>query len=182
MSRLPKFNFQKKAQQELGERINNILYLVIFALGLIIILGTIIGFLTHKAKLGKNLRTPDPSPSEIESLNRANGTNLAAYTGLGTFRITTKPQTEEEGDYGNLLVLSPWFSYPQEDIAYFEELSRKRVVISGIITNYFINKNKAEILDIPEDKIKADLLEEINGQLSLGKIEELYFTEYIFLD
>lgn len=190
MSRLPKFEFQKKASNDLGERINNILYIIIFALALIIIITTIIGFLSHKAKIGKNLRTPDPAPSEIETFNRKNNTNLDAYTALGTFRLTTKNEKTSEEKKENeeitfnqtLLVVEPWFSYPKDDISYYEELSRKRIVMSGIITNYFTTKTKEEIMQIDEDKIKQDLLNQINAELSLGKIEELYFTQFMFLN
>ena len=39
-----------------------------------------------------------------------------------------------------------------------------------------------ELLRTEEKTIKAELLDEINAQLVLGKITGIFFSEYIFLD
>lgn len=159
-----------------------ILYSIIAVLVLVILFGTIIGFASKKAAPGKNLRDSDPAPTvrEIENLNKGSESKIAAYTGLGTIRCITAPQDEE--DIGTVVVITPWLSYPEGDTIFFEELARKRLIISGIFTNYFSSYTKNELLSRTEDKIKEELKDKINEQLSLGKILQIYFTDYIFLE
>lgn len=167
--------------KEGNTKTERILIYIIAGLICLIILGTI-ATLIAKGISAKRGRVPDPDPSEIESLYKNSPQEMAAYTGLGKIRTSSKPETDEETDYGTLIVVSPWFSYPKDDTEFFEELSRKRVLITGIITNYFTSKTKSQLEAIPEETIKADLLIEINGQLSLGKINQIYFTDYTFIE
>lgn len=159
-----------------------ILYSIITALVLVILLGTIIGFASKKAEPGKNLRDSDPAPTvrEIENLNKHSDSKIAAYTGLGTIRCLTAPQDEE--DIGTAVVITPWLSYPEDDTVFFEELARKRLLITSVFTTYFSSYTKTELLSRTEDKIKEELQNKINEQLSLGKILQIYFTDYIFLE
>ena len=175
-----------------------LIYIIIFLF--IVILGiTIGGLISKKASPGKNLRTADPEPTvkEIESLNKRSNTKIAAYTGIGRIRTVTAADTGDNGDTPGAansangdnpnvstatpIVITPWFSYEESNFELYEELSRKRILITGIISNYFSSKTEKQLLSTSEEKIKADLLEEINGQLSLGKINNIYFSDYIFL-
>lgn len=164
------------------EKINRLLLSIAAALFVLIVTVTIIGLASKKAVPGKKLRTADPTPKQIESLNKTSTEKVDAYTGLGTLRVTTAPDDSMKDDLGVAVVITPWLTYPQGDTVFFEELSRKRLVISGIITSYFETKTERELLSLAEEKIKADLVNQINGQLSLGKIGQLYFTDYIFLE
>ena len=154
--------------------------IICFLLGVIAVV-SVIG-LTAKTAAGKNTYIDDPEPTakEISSLNKHSDEKLAAYTGINRIRIVTL--AEENDENGCPMVLTPWFTYPETNIELYEELSKKRILITGIITNYFSQKTKSELLSANEDKIKADLLKEINGQLVLGKIIKIYFTDYIFLE
>ena len=168
-----KFNFSKS---------DIVLFSIIGALVLIIFFGTVIGLASRKAAPGKNLRDadPDPTPREIENLNKKLDDKIAAYTGLGTIRCITAPENEE--DIGTAVVITPWLSYPEGDTVFFEELARKRLIITGIFTSYFGAYTKVELLSRTEDKIKQDILEQINEQMSLGKISGIYLTDYIFIE
>jgi flagellar FliL protein len=168
-----KFNFSKS---------DIVLFSIIGALVLIILFGTVIGLVSRKAAPGKNLRDadPDPTPREIENLNKKLDDKIAAYTGLGTIRCITAPENEE--DIGTAVVITPWLSYPEGDTVFFEELARKRLIITGIFTSYFGAYTKVELLSRTEDKIKEDILEQINEQMSLGKISGIYLTDYIFIE
>jgi flagellar FliL protein len=161
-----------------------ILIIVIAAILGIILLGTVIGLATKKAAPGKNLRNDDPEPTsrEIENLNKHTDSPIAAYTGLGTIRCITAPDPENPEDAGTAVVITPWLSYPEDDTVFFEELARKRLIITSLFTNYFNAYTKVELLSRTEDKIKQDIMEQINEQMSLGKIEGIYFTDYIFLE
>ena len=160
------------------------LIIVIFVLVCVIMLGTVIGLVSKKAAPGKNLRDadPDPTPREIENLNKRLDDKIDAYTGLGTIRCITAPDGEVEEDIGTAVVITPWLSYPQGDTVFFEELARKRILITGIFTTYFSTNTKIELLSRTEDSIKNDIMEQINAQMSLGKISGIYFTDYIFLE
>ena len=161
-----------------------ILLIAIAAILGIILLGTVIGLATKKAAPGKNLRNDDPEPTarEIENLNKHSDSPIAAYTGLGTIRCITAPQADNPEDAGTAVVITPWLSYPEDDTVFFEELARKRLIITGIFTSYFGAYTKVELLSRTEDKIKQDLMEQINEQMSLGKISGIYLTDYIFLE
>ena len=161
-----------------------ILLIVIAAIVVIIFLGTIIGLATKKAAPGKNLRNDDPEPTarEIENLNKHSDSPIAAYTGLGTIRCITAPAADDPDDAGTAVVITPWLSYPEDDTVFFEELARKRLIITGIFTSYFGAYTKVELLSRTEDSIKQNLMEQINEQMTLGKISGIYFTDYIFLE
>ena len=169
----PRFHFSKS---------DIILFSIIGILVLVIAFGTVIGLASKKAAPGKNLRNadPEPTPREIENLNKKLDDKIAAYTGLGTIRCITSPENEE--DIGTAVVITPWLSYPEGDTVFFEELARKRLIITGIFTSYFGACTKVELLSRTEEKIKAELTEEINAQMTLGKISGIYFTDYIFLE
>ena len=171
--------------------LNRILIYIIIFLFLVILSVTIGGLISRKAAPGKNLRTADPEPTvkELESLNKRSNTKIAAYTGIGRIRTVTAADTsgnDNNGDSPNAetatpIVITPWFSYEESNFELYEELSRKRILITGIISNYFSDRTEKELLSTSEEKIKADLLKEINSQLSLGKIQNIYFSDYIFL-
>lgn len=154
-----------------------ILYIIITVLLAIILMGTIIG-ISKGHRPAENLRTTDPSPKEITSLNKKTSDKQAAFTDLGQIRAVTKTTESEDGV---AVVLTPWLTYPEGDTVFFEELSRKRLVIKGIFNNFFSSYSQNELLKMTEPVIKERLLEEINEQLTLGKISAVYFSEYIFL-
>ena len=157
-------------------RLNRVLVIIAAVLAGAIVLGSAAAFISRKAAFGKNLRDADPPPTEasVGSINRHSSEQIAAYTGLGTLRAVTSD--------GISVVLTPWLSYPEGDSVFYEELSRKRLVISGIFRAYFLGKSQDELLSVTEESLKAELLEKINAELSLGKIIQVYFTDYIFLN
>lgn len=161
---------------------DKILTAIIAALLIIIMAGTVISLFTQKENAGENSHNTDPKPTEqeIESLNKKLDEKIGAYTGLGTIRCITAAQNEE--DTGTAVIVTPWLAYPQGDTVFFEELSRKRLIISGIFTAYFSLHTKNELLSTTEEKIKQELQAQINEQLSLGQISQIYFTDYLFLD
>lgn len=168
--------------------LNKILVYIIIFLFLVILGVTIGGLISRKARPGKNLRTADPEPTvkELESLNKRSDTKIAAYTGIGRIRTVTAAE-KNSGNGADVdgsatpIVITPWFSYEESNFELYEELSRKRILITGIISKYFSERTENELLSSSEEKIKADLLKEINSQLSLGKIQNIYFSDYIFL-
>ncbi len=163
-----------------------ILTAIIALLMIVIMCVTIVTLATQAGSPGKNLRDadPEPTPREIENLNKKLDDKIAAYTGLGTIRCITAPDATaaEEDQVGTVVVVTPWLSYPEGDTIFYEELARKRMVISSVFTTYFSTRTKTQLLSTTEDKIKSELVDQINEQMSLGKISQIYFTDYIYVE
>jgi hypothetical protein len=47
---------------------------------------------------------------------------------------------------------------------------------------FFTKKTQKELFSMSEEVIKSEILKLINEELTMGKIEALYFEEYIFLE
>ena len=161
--------------------LNRVLVCIAALIFVLILFVTALSFALKKAKPGKNIRVPDPLPGAI-SHSATNSEKLAAFVGLGRIRAVTKPHADNIEDIGTPLVIAPWFSYPENDSAFYEELALKSTMMRAIITQYFASYTERELLKMGEEKIKADLLTQINEHLSLNKIESLYFSDYIFLE
>lgn len=168
-------------------KFDKILAAIIAVIFITIMVVTVVTLATQAGRPGKNLRDadPQPTPREIENLNKKLDDKIAAFTGLGTIRCITSPDTsaaDEEDQLGTVVVITPWLAYPEGDTVFYEELARKRMVISGVFTTYFSTRTKTQLLSTTEDKIKAEIMAQINEQMSLGKISGIYLTDYIFLE
>jgi flagellar FliL protein len=166
-------------------RLDKILLLAAAALFAVIVLGTLVSFAAKKAKPGAHLRRFEPIPAEAQTTpsakNRlADGGKALAYTGLGQIRIPVKSRDNEEN--AQLVLVSPWFLYPAADAPFYEELSAKSTKLKLLFSDYFSQRTMDELLSRGEAQIKTDLLTFINDELAMGKIEELFFDEYIFFD
>ena len=166
-------------------KLNNVLYSIIIALVIVLIIGTITGLIKK-----------NESPSDEVLLQQGKAINLSApantdfvaYYEIGSIRIVTTKNSNNEVNSQNdlentcVLVVNPWVSYAEGDTVFYEEIARKRGVIKGICTTYFSERSKEYLLSITETKVEQELMELINAHLSLGKIQDLYFTDYIFLE
>ncbi len=168
-------------------KFDKILAAIIAVIFISIMVVTVVTLATQAGRPGKNLRDadPEPTPREIENLNKKLDDKIAAYTGLGTIRCITAPDTsasDEQDQVGTVVVVTPWLAYPEGDTVFYEELARKRMVISSVFTTYFSSRTKVQLLSTTEDKIKSEIMSQINEQMSLGKISGIYLTDYIFLE
>jgi len=156
--------------------LNKILLGIIAGLLLVILVGTIIGL------VGKKKNTPEVliSQGKAVSLMAPSDTNEVAYFELGTIRVSCAAADSEES--GSIMVLSPWLAYPAGDTVFFEELSRKSGAIKGIFQAYFSARTKNQLLTETEERISQIIIEEINADLALGKVSDIYFTDYLFLE
>lgn len=134
-----------------------------------IIFITAAAFATNKAHLASGLRKADPKPTEKQQ------SKYASYTELGQMRLQT-------ADENSVLILEPWFPYLPEDTEFFEEINKKSRAIKIAITSYFRTRTKKELLEEGENKVKKELLTEINNLLVMGSFEAIYFSEYFFLN
>ena len=156
--------------------LNKILLKIIIFLLSVISAGTVFGLLNRKN------HTPEIliSQGKAESLMAPADTTELAYYELGTLRISTAGEKSEES--GCLMILSPWLAYPAGDTVLYEELSRKSGSIRGTFQAYFSARTKNQLLTETEEHIESVIKDEINADLALGKISDIYFTDYLFLE
>ena len=156
--------------------LNKILLGIIAGLLLVILIGTIVGL------VGKKKNTPEAliSQGKAVSLMAPSDTDEVTYFELGTIRISTAQADSAEG--GTIMILSPWLAYSAGDTVLYEELSRKRGSIKGIFQAYFSARTKNQLLTETEERIVQIIMEEINADLALGKVSDIYFTDYLFLE
>lgn len=156
--------------------LNKILLLIIVLILFVFFSITLIGFLSGNAKFKKNLRKIEPIPENVEVMQKKS----VPFAGLGRIRCSTKP--ENENSINIPVVISPWFNYNSEDLQFYEELSKKSGLLKAVVVSYFSENTKSYFLKIGEKSVKSELIKRMNEKLVLGKIQELFFSEYIFLD
>lgn len=165
------------------KKLDKILSIIVIILLITIFAGTVFALLKNKKSFQKQKQLI--SQGKAVSLMAPKNDNQFSYFNLGSLRVLTKPENDslqETQNMGTVLLVTPWISYSSDDTIFFEEISRKKTVIAGIIQDYFSDYSKLELLTQTEVKIEENLIKEINNHLSLGKIQQIYFTDYIFLD
>ncbi len=112
------------------------------------------------------------------------GLSLVDNQGLSPIENEDTADNTEENieNLGTILLITPWISYSSSDTIFFEEISRKKPMLCGIFQNYFSQFSKKELLSQSENIIEENITNQINSHLSLGKIQGIYFTDYIFLE
>ncbi len=165
------------------KKLDKILSIIVIILLITIFAGTVFALLKNKKSFQKQKQLI--SQGKAVSLMAPKNDNQFSYFNLGSLRVLTKSENDslqETQNMGTVLLVTPWISYPSDDTIFFEEISRKKTVIAGIIQDYFSDYSKLELLTQTEVKIEENLIKEINNHLSLGKIQQIYFTDYIFLE
>ncbi|NLK45704.1 MAG: hypothetical protein GX297_03515 [Treponema sp.] len=128
---------------------------------------------SHPERIGAGLRKIDPPPVKVEKKLAGKAT---VYSDIGRLRAITSDIPPVS------LVVTPFFTFPSTDEAFFEELVQKKRRLRSIILDYFTLHSKNELLTMGDTKVKQELIEKLNAELMLGKIDVLYFSEYIFLN
>jgi len=160
--------------------LTKILICCIAAVLAIVFMGTIIGLAVKKTPFKKAYRKADPTPQKVINLSAATSTKVAAYTSLGQIRAVTK--SPDAKTPGTIVVVAPWFAYPDGDETLVEELSDKSRHEKAIISEYFESYTVKQLHSMGEKKVKEDLLNLINAELALGKISAVYFDSYVFFE
>ncbi|MDR2783422.1 MAG: flagellar basal body protein FliL [Treponema sp.] len=79
-------------------------------------------------------------------------------------------------------IVSIMFPYNREDVPFTEELVSKIVDFRNITLAFFNNRSAEELRDLGEDAVKAELLNQYNGVLKLGRIPLLYFNDFMMIE
>jgi flagellar basal body-associated protein FliL len=98
---------------------------------------------------------------------------LNVFSGIGRLRIPL------EGDEASTLVVSISFPYPAEDRPFAEELASHIGDFRSIATLYFGSLPPEKAVRLDENVAKTEILERFNKLLRLGKIETLFFGDYM---
>lgn len=128
---------------------------------IVIISGTVYGGVTG-SRAKKLARAAVPTQTSAAGV----------YDGLGRIRARTADAVPA------VIVVDLAFPYDSTDRQFREELSRKRADLRAAATAYFASKRAEELHPSYEAAVKAGLRDTLNALLSLGAIEELYFSEF----
>jgi flagellar basal body-associated protein FliL len=99
---------------------------------------------------------------------------IKMWTGLGRLRA---PLAQGTGT----VVLTIAFPYNSDDLPFSGELAANIAAFREESHRYFSALKASDPVLAREDEIKAALLARFNGRLLLGKIEALYFYDYMVL-
>jgi hypothetical protein len=98
------------------------------------------------------------------------------FTGLGQIRAVTA------GPAPATVILSIAFPFPPEDRDFSGELSSHTGDFRAAAAAYFGSLPTARLHETSEETVKAELLTRFNGFLRLGRIERLYFNDYMIME
>ncbi|MDR2602571.1 MAG: hypothetical protein LBC53_09015 [Spirochaetaceae bacterium] len=150
--------------------LNSVLTAVLAALALAIAVITAIVFISGGA--ARKTNPPDDSYLSAAGRNRL-------WTGLGRLRC---PLKEESGKTPSILVIEAAFPYNREDPAFFNELAVNNSRFRAETVSFFASLKANDPILGDEEAVKKKLLERYNSFLRLGKIETLYFSDFLIID
>ncbi|MDR1220370.1 MAG: flagellar basal body protein FliL [Treponema sp.] len=79
-------------------------------------------------------------------------------------------------------IVSIAFPYNREDVPFTEEIVSKITDFRNITFAFFNSRSAEELRNMGEDAVKAELLNQYNGVLKLGRIPLLYFNDFMTLE
>lgn len=150
-------------------KINLVLFILIGIILFVIIFISLFHFL-YKPTNEVKYRKID-NPTEIKK-----NLDYSLFSDFGRLRTYTDDNPQIP------IVILPFLSYKTENSFLYEELCQKQRKIKSIILQYFTQKTQSELFSLGEEKVKFEILAQINNELSMGKIESIFFEEYIFLE
>lgn len=159
---------------------DTILTIVLISVIVFIAAGTVYAFAAKRAGIGHQYRKSDPTPKQVINSSIKSNSRVSAFTDLGQIRTVTK--SPDDAHTGTLIIVSPWFSYNSDDAVLLEELSQKAQQEKAVIINYFGQNTKDELLTKGEDAVKEEIRQKLNEQLILGKIQKVFFDQYMFFE
>ena len=166
----------KKAQAPLKTKIPQLLYTVLLLIAgvlfFFLVLGTIYA-LVRPAGAGPLFRLGRPAETTARETT-AQTDETRVFSGLGRLRIPLVNSST--------LILSIAFPYSADDTAFAEELAAKIGDFRVIASDYFSALPEERVIQFDEDTAKQELLRRLNENLRLGRISELYFSDFMIID
>jgi flagellar basal body-associated protein FliL len=129
---------------------------------LVILAGTVYGLATGTRQRKLALEAADRPPLSGE----------AVFAGIGTLRAATADAKKA------IVVATIAFPYDASQRPFGEELLRKAPVLKAAATAYFSRKTAADLAPAYEGAVKAALRDAFNALLSLGKVGEIWLSDF----
>jgi len=166
--------FPEPAKSNVSRLIYIVLLSIAGALLALLLLGTIYA-LVRSPGTGPLFRLGRAVESETrETAAQSQTGETRVYSGLGRLRI---PLVN-----ASTLILSIAFPYSADDAAFAEELAAKIDDFRTIANGYFSTLPAESFIQFDEDTVKKELLRRMNENLRLGRITELYFSDFMIID
>ena len=147
--------------------IYHVLIVLVLSLAGVFIGGTIYSLLKGNNAL---------SVSETPAARRENNDIGSTFTGIGRQRLLTS------GSQSAVVVLTITFPYDPLDRFFSEELAARVNNFRSITADYFRTIRLDDLNKKNEEEIKNELLYLFNQTLRLGKINTLYFSDYMIIE
>lgn len=96
----------------------------------------------------------------------------ASFTAIGTIRAKSADAKAA------VIVATVAFPYDSGDGPFAEELSRKAPVLKAAAVSVLSSKKAAELAPAYEGALKAALRDAFNARLSLGKVTEIWLSDF----
>jgi flagellar basal body-associated protein FliL len=119
---------------------------------------------------------PKSAPAPSSGPAPSASPDAAIFTGLGRLRCPTAEPNAA------LVILQPSFPYFPGDRPFSEELTLRLRDFRSLTAAYFASLKAEELRRKGEAEVKEDLLAKYNALLRLGRIELLYFNEYMLIE
>jgi len=160
--RLPKQGGgQERGASSPPSRATRVLLIVAATVALVIVAGTVFAFASG-ARQRKLASEAAAHPADGQ----------ATFTGVGTLRAATldaKPA---------IVVATIAFPYNGSDRAFKEELLRKAPALKAAAIDWFSRRKAEELAPAYEGRVKAALRDTFNSLLSLGKVDEIWLSDF----
>ena len=101
------------------------------------------------------------------------------FAGIGRLRAVLQ---KDQGKDGATVIIRVVFPYNAADRTFTEELVKNTGAFREAITVYFANMAASDPRIHDEEAIKTELLERFNTRLRLGKIDRLFFSEFLIIE
>ncbi|GMO57341.1 MAG: hypothetical protein Ta2G_17000 [Termitinemataceae bacterium] len=146
---------------------------------LLVILSLIVLCIITVTVVAGKPKTNSASPEMQNNINADSfGTSgEKIWSGIGRIRLGL--DDKDKGEYS--VVITPVFPYNSLDTAFSEELAANNKRFRQVTNDCFKNENIKK-QNYSEDAVRQYLLSNFNKQLRLGKIQKLFFTEFLFIN
>ena len=142
-----------------------VLRMVIVALAAVLVIGTAYALLAGTR--GKAASRQAPAP-KVETPRQGE----AVYSRIGTIRAATRDE------HAAVVAASIVFPYEAQNRAFKVELDDKASRLRDECVRFFSEKSAEELHPAFEGALKTGLRDRLNAMLSLGKIREIWFSDF----
>jgi flagellar basal body-associated protein FliL len=102
------------------------------------------------------------------------GSNV--FTAIGTIRASTKDSPP------SVVVATISFPYPADDPAFAEELEKKTDALKAAALAWFQERTAADLVPAYSGAVKTGLRDSFNALLSLGKVDEIWLSDFSVIE